>query len=156
MADLEKLTKEQPDNTLLLAYLGSTYTLRSRDLFFGPSKYHYLKEGVKTMDAAVDKAPTNAAVRFVRAVNNINLPAFCNRRDIARTDFQTLLKQLTGPTPPDLDLETKQAIYYYAGLSFYQLDNKVEARNAWQRGLELAPTTPLAEKIQAKLSKVKS
>jgi hypothetical protein len=156
MTDLEKWTKEQPDNTLLLAYLGSTYTLRSRDLFFGPNKYHYLKEGVNTMDAAVEKTPGNTAVRFVRAVNNINLPAFCNRRDVARTDFQVLLKQLTGPAPPELDLATKQAIYYYAGLSFYQLDNKVDARNAWQHGLELSPTSPLAEKIQAKLSKVKS
>jgi hypothetical protein len=155
--DLEKWTKEQPKNFLLMAYLGSTYTLRSRDSFPGPGKFNYLKSGLKTMDEAVEKDPHGVGPRFIRAVNNINLPAFCNRRDNARSDFQKLLAQIQ--TPDDggaLNIETRQAIYYYAGLSYKQLKEPAQARNTWQAGKNLAPTSPLANKMQAELSKLKS
>jgi tetratricopeptide (TPR) repeat protein len=156
MEDLEKLSKERPGNALIKAYLGSTYTLRSRDVFVGPSKYHYLKEGLKTMDAAVDAAPTDPAVRFIRAVNNFHLPAFCNRRATARNDFQILLQEVSAEKPPDLNTETVQAIYYYAGLSYQQQSLKGEARDTLQRGLDLAPASELAKKIQVALSKIGS
>lgn len=156
VADLEKWTQEQPNNYLLLAYLGSAYTLRSRDCFPGPSKFHYLKQGLQTMDKAVDSDPTNVGVRFVRAINNISLPAFIGRRDNARQDFKVLLTQISDPAKaPKLKTDTAQAIYYYAGLSYKQLNNPGEAKKAWQQGLALAPTSPLGIKMQAELAKVK-
>src|SRR5471032_3308405 len=62
-ADLEKWTKEQPTNYLLQAYLGSVYTLDSRDAWPGPGKLTYLRNGGKFMDGAVAADPNNPAVR---------------------------------------------------------------------------------------------
>lgn len=157
LTDLEKWTLEQPKNLLLKVYLGSIYTLRSRDIGFGPKAYTYLKNGLKTMDEAVAADPNNLAVRFIRAINNFNLPAFCNRRDNARIDFQTLLTQLDTPNRPQiLDTETAQAIYYYAGLSYQQLKDTAQARSAWNRGRDLNPQSTLGIKIGAELAKLKS
>ena len=156
-ADLEKWTKEQPDNHLLQAFLGSVYTLDSRDAWPGPGKLTYLKNGGKELDAAVAAAPDNPAVRFVRAIDYFELPAIFGKRQTARDDFQLLVKQIEGvvKTPYVLNLETQQAIYYYAGLSFQQLSQPKDAEATWQKGWKLNPASVLGRKIQTELTKLK-
>jgi hypothetical protein len=155
--DLEKWTKEQPNNHLLQVYLGSVYTLDSRDAWPGPGKLTYLKNGGKEMDAAVGAEPDNPAVRFVRAINYYELPTFFGKRPTARDDFVVLVKQVEGviQTPFTLNVETQQAIYYYAGLCYKQLSQPADAKDAWQRGLKLDPASKLGVKIQAELAKMK-
>jgi hypothetical protein len=157
IADLEQQTKAQPENKLKLAYLGSAYTLRSRDLFPGPSKWKYLQLGIKTMDDAVSAAPDDLAVRFIRAVNNFQLPGIFNRREIARSDFQTLLTQVNIPSVAQtLNTDTMQAIYFYAGLAYKEHAEAAMARSTWNDGIKLAPSSPLGEKIASELNKLKS
>jgi tetratricopeptide (TPR) repeat protein len=156
LADLEKWTKESPHDSLLLAYLGSTKTLRSRDAFPGPSKLRYLKEGLKAMDDAVEKDPTNLATRFIRGVNNYQLPAFINRRDNARVDFKILVTELSKPnTAVQLNAATKQAIFFYAGLAYQQSNESDQALLYWRQGVALDPTTELARKTNSELSKLR-
>ncbi len=154
-ADLEKWTKEQPQNHLLQAYLGSVYTLDSRDAWPGPSKLTYLRTGGQYLDAAVAADPNNPAVRFVRAIDFFELPAIFGKRQTARDDFELLVKQVDGEvkTPYTLNTETAQAIYYYAGLSLKQQGQAPAAKDVWQRGLKLNPTSDLGIKIQAELGK---
>jgi len=156
-ADLEKWTKEQPGNYLLQAYLGSVYTLDSRDAWPGPGKLTFLRNGGKLMDAAVAAAPHNPAVRFVRAIDYFELPFFFGKSATARDDFQILVREVDGDikTPYVLSPETQQAIYYYAGLSFKQLAQLPQAKVAWSRGLLLDGASPLGVKIKAELASVK-
>jgi hypothetical protein len=153
IAKLEALTTAHPENQLYKAYLGSTYTLRSRDIGFGPSALSYLKKGLKTMDAAVEAAPDKASVRFIRAINNFSLPVFINRRDNARADFETLVKKIDG-NPENLSPVTQQAIYYYAGLSFLQLRRKEDAKKSLAKGAALNADPQLNVKIAAELKKL--
>ncbi len=152
--DLEKWTKEQPNNHLLQAYLGSVYTLDSRDAWIGPGKLTFLQNGGKDMDAAVAADPQNPAVRFIRAIDYFMLPAIFGKRQTAREDFQILVKQIEGviKTPYTLNIETQQGIYYYAGLSYKQLSQPELAKATWQRGLKLDPKSALAAKIQSELN----
>ena len=156
-ADLEKWTREQPKNYLLLAYLGSAYTLDSRDAWPGPGKLTYLKNGGRTLDAAVAAAPDNPAVRFVRAIDYFQLPSIFGKRQTARDDFTLLLKQVNGEAPNDylLSAETQQAIYYYAGLSAQEMARPADARRVWIQGVALDPKSDLAKKMGAELTKVK-
>lgn len=153
IATLESLIQNEPENQLYRVYLGSAFTLKSRDVFPGPSKLRFLKEGLKTMDAAVKKDPKNCSVRFIRAVNNYHLPAFINRKDNARKDFEILLKQIRQD-PGKLDARTIQAIHYFAGLAFKQTKRKEEARSTWQIGLSLQADAGLNEKISRELAEL--
>jgi hypothetical protein len=155
-SDLEKWTKEQPNNHLLQAYLGSVYTLDCRDAWPGPGKLTYLQNGGKELDAAVLAAPNNPAVRFIRAVDYFELPAIFGKRQTARDDFATLLKEVNGEikTPYILDIETQQAIYYYAGLSFRQMSQPEAAKKVWTQGQALNPTSALGVKMSTELAKL--
>jgi hypothetical protein len=154
-ADLEKWTKEQPDNHLLQAYLGSTYTLDSRDAWPGPGKLTFLVNGGKLLDAAVMADPLNPAVRFVRAIDYFELPAIFGKRQTARDDFQILLRQIDGRAKAiyALNAETIQAIYFYAGQALRQEGKNPEARAAWQRGFQVNPASDLGVKIGAELAR---
>ncbi|MDE1170726.1 MAG: hypothetical protein PW734_05885 [Verrucomicrobium sp.] len=152
---LETLTQEHPQNALLHAYLGSAYTLKSRDAFPGPGKLAALKKGLQTMDAAVAGAPRDVGARLVRAINNFELPAFFRRRQTARDDFTYLVQEIREPgIGDDLDLATRQTIYYYAGLSFAQEKDRPGARQAWRDGLQLDASTPLGQKMGKALAKL--
>jgi hypothetical protein len=156
-ADLERWMKDEPNNYLLMAYLGSAYALDSRDSWIGPGKLSYLKKGDVALDTAVKSDPTNPAIRLLRAMNYYELPAMFGKHRAAHDDFAFLIEQLHGalPMPYALTNDTKQAIYYYAGLSDIQFDDQAGAKDAWQTGLALAPQSPLGVKIQAELSKLK-
>lgn len=155
--DLEKWTEEQPKNYLLLAYLGSVYTLSSRDAWPGPGKLTYLRKGGQCLEAAVAGDPTNPAVRFVRAINYYELPALFGKHRTANDDFQILVKQLEGrmPMPVTLNVDTMQAIYYYAGLSDLSYWMNAQAKDVWRRGVQLNPASKLGAKMQAELGKLR-
>jgi hypothetical protein len=150
---LETLTKAHPENGLYLCYLGSAYTLASRDAFPGPKKLTYLKDGIKFMDEAVAAHPTEPGVRFVRAMNNFMLPAIFQRRDNAREDFKVLVNYI-DQNPNELNAETRQAIYYFAGLSFKQLRDLEKAHSAWTKGCSFEQESVLGKKIRVELDKL--
>ena len=101
--------------------------------------------------------PDNPAVRFVRAINFYELPAIFGKHRAANDDFHILVAQLEGtrPMPYTLNAETEQAIYYYAGLSDVQFSQQPQAKDAWQRGIALAPQSKLGQKMQAALNKLR-
>jgi hypothetical protein len=156
-ADLERWTQDEPGNYLLLAYLGSAYTLDSRDAWPGPGKLSYLRKGGATLNAAVKGDPENPAVRFVRALDFYELPAIFGRHRAANDDFHLLIAQLEGtrPMPYALNVDTAQAIYYYAGLSDEQFSQTAQAKDAWRRGIALAPQSKLGQQMQAALDRLK-
>ena len=82
-----------PNNQLARVYLGSAYTLRSRDLGFGPKKLETLRHGLALMDEAVAAAPNEPKVRLARALTTSSLPAFFGRRGESKKDFELLAKE---------------------------------------------------------------
>ena len=156
-ADLERWTKDEPNNYLMMAYLGSVYALDSRDSAWPPTKLDFLKKGSKALDAAVSGDTSNPAPRLLRAMNYYELPSMFGKHQAAHDDFQYLLQQLKGvlPMPYSLTNETKQAIYYYAGLSDVQFNDKPGARDCWAKSLAISPTSKLGLKTKAALDKLR-
>ncbi len=146
--DLEKWTKEQPNNHLLQAYLGSVYTLDSRDAWPGPGKLTYLRNGGKELDAAVAAAPDNPAIRFIRAIDYYELPTLFGKRQTSRDDFKILLKQIDGNHAHALRPQRRNpaGICYYAGLSAMQMSQPADAKNAWVLGYKLDPNSTLGRR----------
>lgn len=149
---LESALKTQPDNQLARVYLGSAYTLRSRDLGFGVKKWKALKHGLSLMDQAVAAAPNDVSVRFLRALTTQALPAILGRRQSTREDFEILVTTI-GKEPDKLNSADQQTLYYNAGLAAKQSGDTTRAVNLWKKA-EQHPVDPaLANKVNAALAK---
>jgi len=146
----EDVLVSNPANALARVYLGSSQTLRSRALGYGPEKLRTLRLGGDLMDAAVVAAPKDPLVRLIRAVNFLQIPTVFGKRAVAHADFDILLVAIKEK---DLTLtpDERGAIYYFGGVSLQQRKRKSEARAAWQEGLKIAEDKNLISKLKKKV-----
>ncbi len=150
----ENLLEQEPNNELARVYLGSSYTIRSRDVGIGPGKLDTLKKGGRIMDQAVANAPNDIRVRLVRGVNYLRLPALFGKRDEGRADLLAILDAVqnqSGPQIDSLSAGEKQAIYYFGALALHQTGKKREAQQVFQKALEFDPDSELAPDIRKEL-----
>jgi tetratricopeptide (TPR) repeat protein len=152
---LEKLLAAQPNEQVARVYLGSAYTLRSRDLPIGPAKLRALRKGIVLMDEAAAAAPENATVQLTRAVTNEALPAFLGRRKIAREQLDQLVAQIEKD-PAKLTPADQQLLYLNAGEAAEKAGDRARARQLWQRGAALKADSKLTREIEIALASPES
>lgn len=133
---------------------GSVLTMRARDTFWPLTRISLAKKGIKEMDAAVEIAPQDPAVRLARAVNNFHMPAFLGRENIVASDFQILWKRVQED-PGSLSTPLRQEIALYQGRLLKKKKAIDQARQVWQTGLEFDPQSPLAAQLRKELEETR-
>ena len=147
---LEAKLAIQPADQLARVYLGSAWTLRSRDLPIGPDKLSALRRGISLMDEAAAAAPDNAHVLLLRAVTNEALPVFLGQRRAARAQLDELLARLEKGSAK-LKPADQQLLYLNAGEAAKRAGDKERARELWRRGAALKADAKLTQEITAAL-----
>lgn len=148
IAAIEETLATKPNDQLARVYLGSAYTLRSRDLGFGKAKLDTLRKGIALMDAAVAGAPNDANIQLTRAVTTQALPGFLGRRKIARTQLNDLVA-LVEKAPAKLKPDDRQLLYLNAGEAAKAAGEKERALELWRRGAALQADPKLTQEIEA-------
>jgi tetratricopeptide (TPR) repeat protein len=106
---LEQANQKKSDDTEVLCYLGSAYTLLAKDTGDLMNKSSYMNRGVEYMDKSVRMDLDNIAVRLARANNSKSLPKFLNRRPVAYEDFEHLAGLFEKK--PDVSPSLKASVY---------------------------------------------
>ncbi|MGI8891013.1 MAG: hypothetical protein ACR2G0_09575 [Chthoniobacterales bacterium] len=153
IAALEKVLETSPDDQVARVYLGSAYTLRSRDLALGPSKLTTVRKGIALMDEAAEAAPQNARVQLTRAVTSNALPGFLGRRKAAREHLEALVAAVEKD-PAKLSASDQQLLYLNCGEAAKGAGDAARARLLWQRGLAIEGNPKLAAEIKAALAQL--
>lgn len=94
-----------PTEALLHAYAGAVVTLRAKHGFWPPSRLRHLREGLATLDAAVQAHPEIAEIRYLRLMSCYYLPGILGRGSSVREDFAALahlLPKVRNDYPPEL------------------------------------------------------
>jgi len=151
IAALEARLTTSPDNQLARVYLGSAYTLRSRDLGFGKAKLDALRKGIELMDAATAAAPADTKVQLIRAITNQALPVLLGRRGAARAQLNELVVEVEK-NPEKLSPADRQLLYLNAGQAARHAGEKARATALWQRGLTIKANTKLTAEIETALA----
>jgi tetratricopeptide (TPR) repeat protein len=141
-----------PKQALARALLGSTLTMRARDSFWPPTRLSYVHAGIKEMDAAVRSAPDDPQVRFVRAFNNVHMPKFMGREEIARADFAWLWQKVQAG-PDAFEEDFKQNVALFEGRILKQTGHDDQALKVWEWGLKVEPNSPEGRQIHEELAK---
>ncbi|MEP4076962.1 hypothetical protein [Haloferula sp.] len=129
IARFQSRVDADPKDHLAKVNLGSAYTLRSAESFWGPKKLEYLKKGGKIMDEAVAAAPKDVRVRFLRATNAYRVPKRFGRRPVAVADFQILMP-VAIKGGHGLKMNERQAILFYAWRTFQEEGRVADAAKA--------------------------
>ena len=87
---LERYLERFPEDGEARAYLGSSYAMMGRDASSVVNKMRYTNRGLRHLDRALDAAPRDFAVRFIRARVNASLPSMFNRDEAALADMLAL------------------------------------------------------------------
>lgn len=152
---LERTLGARPNDQLARVYLGSAYTLRSRDLPFGIAKWNALRHGMALMDEAAAAAPNNGKVQLLRAVTYEAFPSLLGRGKVARQALDDLVAAVEE-NPKKLALPDQQLLYLNAGEAAEKAGEKTRAMELWQRGVALRADEKLTEEIRAALAHIPS
>lgn len=152
IAALDQQLARKPDDQLARVYLGSAWTLRSRDLPFGPAKLSALRKGLALMDEAAKAAPDDLKVLLLRAVTNEALPRFLGRKRVAHQQLEELERRVAADAAK-LDAADRQLLYLNAGQAASEAGETERARALWQRGLTIKADAKLKKEIQAALAR---
>ena len=87
---LERYLERFPKDGEARAYLGSSYAMMGRDASSVVNKMRYTNRGLRHLDRALDAAPRDFTVRFIRARVNASLPSMFNRDEAALADMLAL------------------------------------------------------------------
>jgi tetratricopeptide (TPR) repeat protein len=149
---LSRLLEVEPENAAGMVYLGSVKTLKARSSQGRPwEALEFLQEGFTLMDKAVLIAPAHPEVRFIRAVNSVNIPETFGRLSVALEDFQAL-DELVKKNPSCLDRGMLCSGHYFHGLALLKIGDGAEAEKAFRRAVDLDPQSSFADEARNQLS----
>lgn len=90
---LESVGEEEP---VLLAYKASGTMLMAKYAFSPFRKLSYFNKGKELLQQAVDAAPDNVEIRFLRFALQDSTPGFLGYKDFMEEDKEFLLREIPG------------------------------------------------------------
>lgn len=147
---LQRARDIAPQDYELLAYLGSAKTMEARDSWNPVTKTLSVEKGMRWLDDAVDKAPDNVAVRFVRIYNSLRLPRIFNRVRYAKTDLLHLMT-LVEKNPSAFEPTLQAEIFFLLGEVSTIEDEGAKAQEYWRKAVNIAPDSEWAQQAKKRL-----
>ncbi len=93
-----------PGSVIRTAYHGALELLEARYGSWPPARLRHARAGFRLLDRAVEAAPDDVEIRYVRLMSYYYLPGFFGKKDIARADLDVvreLLPSARGRIPAD-------------------------------------------------------
>ena len=147
-AVLESALVADPGNTFARTLLGSAIVISAREPIWPGTRIRRVREGLAVMDTALRENPDDPDARFTRASNNLFLPDLFHRRETVRADFAWLQERADrGEFAPDF----RQYVFLYHGYALKRWGDTKRARELWEAGLNIAPSSKVAAELRHEL-----
>lgn len=137
-----------PNDPEVLAYLGSAQTLIARDSWNVFTKISQVNKGIALIDKAVSLAPSDVAVRMIRAHNSLKLPESFGRQPRALEDLEFLYAH---KSTLNMKVETQAEICFMLGEIMIKNGDAAKAKTLFTEARTLAPQSQWAQRAAEKL-----
>ncbi|MEO0965694.1 MAG: hypothetical protein AAFY08_11285 [Planctomycetota bacterium] len=153
----DALHEAHPDEPIVIAYLGSCRLLHAKREWAPWRKYELSKQGVTLMNDAVERAPEDRHVRFIRAATTDNLPDRFELGEQTDADFAWLAERIhADPTHADLDGEQAAYALVRHAVRLEGVENHGDALAAYRLATELAPDSRSATEARASIERIET
>lgn len=154
-AMFSKLQHAEPENAVVQVYLGSLQLLRGARTLAVWDKLPLINRGLEQMDQAVERAPEQLEVRFIRAVSTHHLPFFFDRSKQSAEDFAFIAPRAAEAVRSgNLEDTLATASLYHHGVNQLEAEEKAAAIEAWTTAVEIGPQTPAGRDAAKRLKKL--
>ncbi len=151
------LYQRESKDPRIKVYYGSLRLLEASHIWALWKKNGLSKQGIQLMDAAVEAAPGDLEVRFVRAATTYDLPGFFHRKEQSETDFDFLAERAVAAARAGaLEPCLAAASLYYHGEFLQHLGKKDAAITSWKQAIAIAPQSRAANQSRDALNKAGS
>lgn len=132
------------------AYLGSIKLLRSSTTWALWEKEKLARSGLQMLDDAVEAAPEDPEVRFVRAITTFNVPDWFQRSEQSAEDFELLANGADAAVEAGrLEPWLAAAALFHHGRWLEKAGNVEGAKQAYRRAVAFAPNSQSGIEAQA-------
>lgn len=138
LEDLWDLVKEYQlaDSPLFYAYKAATRALQAKDSWVPHTKWAYIKEAMQMFKEAINLAPNQVEIRFLRFTVQHNTPELLDLSENIEEDLLHIQKNL--PQFKAFDLEEDQAFFI---LKFVEKSERLDTQTM-QKLKECIPQSP--------------
>jgi tetratricopeptide (TPR) repeat protein len=148
--NLKKATELDKNDSVLLAYLGSSYAMAGRDSSFVVSKVTNVNKGLAVLDKAVKKDPSDLNIRFIRASVSYSLPDMFSRKATAESDYLLYTKEAEAGSQQVAADRIAEA-YFKLGRLAQEKNQKTAAQDFYAKAQKASPQSEWAQQAAAAL-----
>lgn len=140
MALLQEFRAAHIDDPLVMVYHGSLLLLRAGRSTSLDEKAEFTREGLTQMERAVEAAPRNVEVRFIRGMSSVNLPGIMGRRKVGEEDVAWVAdRAVEAVEAGELQPAMAAAALTLDGKRLMKMGERDAALERWRRAILLAP-----------------
>jgi hypothetical protein len=153
---LLKLAEKTKDDPMITAYLGSSRLIAAARTWALAKKGSMCKEGLALLDRAVNDAPEDEEIRFLRAASTFHLPGFFKRAEQSAADFAWIAPRAKKAVESGkLDRTIAAAALFHDGVCRNRKSDKAGARVSWEAAVEIGPETRAGRDAAMKLKSIR-
>jgi len=150
---IESAIKKYPDSSTAHSYLGLYLGMQA-----GESK-DYMEAGrliglsYEMLDKAVSLEPQNPIALFHRGLMGVNVPEFLGKLEGGIRDLESVIK-MYEQSPDKVSEERTVSAYDLLAQGYLKKKEKEKAKLTWEKVIELAPGTSLAENAEKNIEQL--
>jgi len=149
---MEDAVKEYPENSMAYTQLGNFISMRVRNAEF-QDMFALCSQAFEHWNKAIELDPYNVMARSLRGGWGIGLPKFAGMLETGIADQEFLISMLSQSPSPEAQQQLV-GVYMQLGEGYQKLKEFDNAKNAWNKVIELAPGSEYAQSAQAKINKL--
>jgi tetratricopeptide (TPR) repeat protein len=122
----EKFLEVDNPSAKVLAYKGALEAIMTRTTWNVFKKLSYLRKSEKSFEKAVELAPNDMEIRFMRMAVQFEIPEYLGFSEDLETDKAFVVKHISNFKAENFDRETCEQIFAFMKRSNYFTENQIQ------------------------------
>ncbi|MCK4396812.1 DUF2271 domain-containing protein [candidate division WOR-3 bacterium] len=150
---MEEAVKEYPGSSDAYAYLGLYSGMQAGETKDMAEAMRLVGESFEMLDKAVSLDSLNQRARFHRGIMAVNVPEFFGKLEGGIRDLEFVVN-MCEQSPDKVSSDMIVSVYDLLGKGYQTKGEKEKAKHAWEKVIEIAPETSLAENAEKNIKEL--
>jgi len=150
---MEEAVKEYPGSSDAYAYLGLYSGMQAGETKDMAEAMRLVGESFEMLDKAVSLDSLNQRARFHRGIMAVNVPEFFGKLEGGIRDLEFVVN-MCEQSPDKVSSDMIVNVYDLLGKGYQTKGEKEKAKHAWEKVIEIAPETSLAENAEKNIKEL--